>query len=82
MQYIGSGGLFAFAAGMNVLLALFILYRKMMRVSAPGEKTTDFVGMPPAAQSTPAMSGLDPRLEADGTADRGASTDRTEPVRS
>lgn len=82
MQYIGSGGLFAFAAGMNVLLALFILYRKMRRVSAPGEKTTDFVGMPPAAQSTPAMSGLDPRLEADGTADRGASTDRTEPVRS
>lgn len=68
MQWIGSGGLYAFAAGMNVLLALFILYRKTKRASKPDEQSTDFVGMPSAAQSTPAMAGLDPRLAADTTA--------------
>jgi len=61
MQWIGGGGLYAFAAGMNVLLALFILYRKLKRTTGPDEQLTDFVAMPQTAQTTPAMAGLDPR---------------------
>jgi len=61
MQLIGGGGLFAFAAAMNILLAIFILYRKSRRASAPDEQQTDFVSMPQTTQSTQAMSGLDPR---------------------
>jgi MFS family permease len=66
MQYVGGGGLYAFTAAMNVLLALFILYRKVQRETAPDEQLTDFVGMPSAAQSTPAMAALDPRADIDG----------------
>ena len=81
MQYIGGGGLYAFAAGMNVLLALFILYRKVKRVSAPDEKMTDFVGMPQTGQSTPAMAGMDPRTVPDGDPDRAQDTSqRSEPA--
>ena len=61
MQWIGGGGLYAFAAAMNVLLALFILYRKYKRVTGPGEQQTDFVPLPQTTQATPAMAGLDPR---------------------
>lgn len=66
MQWVGSGGLYALTGGMNVLLALFIVYRKSKRASAPDEQSTDFVGMPSAAQSTPAMAGLYPGPETDG----------------
>lgn len=65
MQWIGGGGLYAFAAGMNIVLALFILYRKFIRTTAPDEQLTDFVAMPQTAQSTPAMAGLDPRAAED-----------------
>lgn len=73
MQWMGGGGLYAFAAGMNVVLALFILYRKSMRTTAPDEQLTDFVAMPQTTQSTQAMAGLDPRSASDaidGTRER------------
>jgi hypothetical protein len=62
MQEFGSGGLYAFGAGMNVLLALFIIYRKTMRASKPHEKQTGFVAMPQTIQTSPAVAGLDPRM--------------------
>jgi len=62
MQVIGGGGLYAFAAAMNVLLAVFILYRKYMRATAPHEQQTDFVDMPQTTQTTQAMAALDPRM--------------------
>ena len=62
MQWIGGGGLYAFAAGMNLMLAIFILYRKFIRTAAPNEQLTDFVAMPQTSQSTQAMVGLDPRM--------------------
>ena len=68
MQWIGGGGLYAFAALMNVLLALFILYRKYKRVSAPDEQQTDFVPLPQTTQATPAMAGLDPRAAGNSAA--------------
>ncbi len=61
MQVIGGEGLYAFAAGMNVLLAVFILYRKFMRATAPHEQQTDFVAMPSTSQTTQVMAALDPR---------------------
>jgi hypothetical protein len=65
MQMIGGGGLYAFAAAMNILLAAFILYRKSMRASAPDEQQTDFIAMPQTSQTTQAMAGLDPRTAGD-----------------
>jgi MFS family permease len=61
MQWIGGGGLYAFAAGMNTVLAIFIIYRKAKRTTAPDEQSTDFVGMPQTIQSTQVVAGLDPR---------------------
>lgn len=66
MQWIGGGGLYAFAAGMNLMLAIFILYRKFIRTTAPNEQLTDFVAMPQTSQSTQAMVGLDPRMPQSG----------------
>ncbi|MPY74132.1 MAG: MFS transporter [Alphaproteobacteria bacterium] len=72
MQWMGGGGLFAFAAVINVLLAIFILYRKFQRASAPDEQQTDFIAMPQTTQTTQAMAGLDPR--ADGEKGAGAAS--------
>ena len=72
MQWIGDGGLYGFGAGMNVLLALFILYRKSRRVAVPDEQQTAFIGMPQQIQTTQAAAGLDPRTQ--------APSDREEPV--
>lgn len=65
MQWMGGRGLFAFAAVINVLLAIFILYRKFQRASAPDEQQTDFIAMPQTTQTTQAMAGLDPRTGGD-----------------
>lgn len=63
MQWIDEGGLYAFVAVVNVLLAAFILYRKTIRVAAPDEQLTDFVGMPQTIQTTQAVVELDPRMD-------------------
>ena len=75
MQWIDEGGLYAFAAVVNVLLAAFILYRKTIRATAPDEQLTDFVGMPQTIQSTQVVAEMDPRLDEtppDATDDEGA----------
>ncbi|MFA5119521.1 MFS transporter [Zavarzinia sp.] len=62
MGWIGPAGLFAFVAGIYVVIAGFTLYRMRVRQATPTAQQGRFVAMPTA----PVVSSLNPRSDQDG----------------
>ena len=60
MDAFGPSALFWLAAGFSMALALFVAYRRRMRVGRPVPEQSPFV---PEAAITPVASTLDPRAD-------------------
>ena len=69
MSHLMPEGLFAFAAIVHLLLALYTLYRMSRRAVPVRPERETFQGLPVPKTATPASASLDPRAPADPDGD-------------
>ncbi len=75
MEWLGPGGLFAFAAAVLAALAAYALYRVIKGLAKPAAEQTEFWS---ASWVSPVAAGLDPRAPADPDYDATAAEYQTD----
>ena len=75
MEWLGPGGLFAFAAAVLAALAAYALYRVIKGLAKPAAEQTEFWS---ASWVSPVAAGLDPRAPADPDYDAAAAEYETD----
>ncbi len=75
MEWLGPGGLFAFAAAVLAALAAYALYRVIKGLAKPAAEQTEFWS---ASWVSPVAAGLDPRAPADPDYDAAAAEYQTD----